>query len=136
MRVYDISVPIRTGMIIHDGNPGVELERVDSIPDGAHANVRGLQLGVHSGTHVDAPVHFLEGAAGSESIELEPLIGPAMVVDAMSADGDLDEQTLARLDRQRRCSQGGRRGAVCSRGFGATAEGALSAPQRDGVARH
>lgn len=98
MKVYDISVPIRPGMIVYDGNPAVHLERVDSIANGAHANVSRLELGVHTGTHVDAPVHFIEEAPGSESLELEPLLGPAVVVDAMSADGDLDEETLTRLE--------------------------------------
>jgi arylformamidase len=98
MKIYDISIPIRPGMIVYAGNPGVHLERVDSIPDGAHANVSRLDLGVHTGTHVDAPLHFIEGAPGSESVGLAPLIGPAVVVDAMSATADLDEQTLAGLD--------------------------------------
>jgi arylformamidase len=98
MKVYDISVPIRPGMIVYDGNPEVALERVDSIPDGAHANVSRLELGVHTGTHVDAPLHFIEGAAGSESLELEPLIGPAVVVDATSADGVLNEEMLGGLN--------------------------------------
>jgi arylformamidase len=98
MKVYDVSVPIRPGMIIYAGNPGVELERVDSIAHGAHANVSRLELGAHTGTHVDAPLHFLEGAPGSEAIGLEPLIGPATVVDATSATEDLDEATLGGLD--------------------------------------
>jgi arylformamidase len=98
VNVHDISVPIHPRMIVYEGNPGVELERVDSIPDGAHANVSRLELGVHTGTHVDAPLHFIEGAPGSESLELEPLIGPATVVDATSAAGDLDAATLESLD--------------------------------------
>jgi arylformamidase len=98
MKLYDISVPIRPGMIIYDGNPGVHLERVDSIPEGAHANVSRLDFGVHTGTHVDAPLHFIEGGPGSESIDVEELVGPAHVIDATSAVGDLDDQTLERLD--------------------------------------
>jgi arylformamidase len=98
MKLHDISVPIRPGMIVYEGNPGVELERVDSIANGAHANVSRLELGTHTGTHVDAPVHFLDGAPGSEGIELEPLIGAAVVVDATSLEADLDEDALARLD--------------------------------------
>lgn len=97
MKILDVSVPIRPGMIIYDGNPGVELERVDSIPDGAHANVSRLELGVHTGTHVDAPLHFLDEGPGSEAIELDPLIGPATVVDATSVEGDLDEEAFAGL---------------------------------------
>jgi arylformamidase len=98
MKLYDISVPIHPGMIIYEGNPGVELERVDSIPDGAHANVSRLVLGVHTGTHVDAPLHFIEQGPGSESVELEPLIGSASVVDATAVSGDIDEDALAALD--------------------------------------
>jgi arylformamidase len=98
VKLHDISVPIRAGMIIYEGNPGVSLERVDSIADGAHANVSRLELGVHTGTHVDAPLHFLEDGPGSESVELESLIGQVVVVDALSAEGDLDAETLMRLD--------------------------------------
>ena len=68
MEIFDISVPIRTGMVTYPGDPQVRLERVASIADGAPANVSKLDLGVHSGTHVDAPVHFIEGAAGAEEL--------------------------------------------------------------------
>lgn len=98
MELYDVSVPIRPGMIVYAGNPGVELERVDSIADGAHANVSRLELGVHTGTHVDAPLHFLDDGAGSESIDVEPLVGPAVVVDAVAVEGDLDEEAIRGLD--------------------------------------
>jgi arylformamidase len=98
VKVYDISVPIRPGMIIYDGNPGVELERVDSIEEGAHANVSRLELGVHTGTHVDAPLHFLAEGPGSEALDPEPLIGTATVVDATSVEGDLDEAALSGLE--------------------------------------
>jgi RpiB/LacA/LacB family sugar-phosphate isomerase len=81
-KVHDISVSIRPEMPIYDGNPGVHLERESSIADGAHANVSRLDLGVHTGTHVDAPLHFLQDAAGAESLALETMLGPAAVVDA------------------------------------------------------
>lgn len=95
--VHDISVPIRPDMHVYAGNPGVRLELHESIAEGAIANVSKLELGVHSGTHVDAPSHFIDGAAGSESLPLEVLVGPAAVVDATSIDGDLDEDALASL---------------------------------------
>lgn len=95
--MHDVSVPIRPGMIIYAGNPAVHLERVEAIADGDHANVSRLELGVHTGTHIDAPSHFIADGAGSEAIQLEPLIGRAEVVDATSATEDLDEQALEKV---------------------------------------
>ncbi|HUC34855.1 MAG TPA: cyclase family protein [Gaiellaceae bacterium] len=82
MAIHDISVRIRTDMPIYEGNPGVELERASSIADGDPANVSKLTFGVHTGTHVDAPLHFIDGAPGVEGIPLDALVGPAVVVDA------------------------------------------------------
>jgi arylformamidase len=88
MTIHDISVPIRSDMPIYAGDPHVELERASSIAEGGHANVSKLSMGVHTGTHVDAPVHFLEGAPGMESVSLDALCGPAVVVDGTRLDGD------------------------------------------------
>jgi arylformamidase len=84
--IHDISVPIRARMPVYDGNPGVELERASSIADGDPANVSKLTFGVHTGTHVDAPLHFIDGAPGAEGLPLDALVGPAVVVDATGVD--------------------------------------------------
>ena len=99
MTIHDISVPIRSDMPIYAGDPDVELERASSIAEGGHANVSKLSMGVHTGTHVDAPVHFLEGAPGMESVSLDALCGPAMVVDGTRLDGDtIGQSDLESLD--------------------------------------
>lgn len=95
--VYDISVPINSDMHIYHGNPGMSLARHESIADGAHANVSRLELGVHSGTHVDGPLHFIDGAAGTEALSLEAMVGPARVIDATAIETDLDETALRSL---------------------------------------
>lgn len=87
MAIHDITVPIQVDMPIYAGDPDVELERASSIADGGHANVSKLSMGVHTGTHVDAPVHFIEGAPGMESVSLDALCGPAVVVDGTSISG-------------------------------------------------
>jgi arylformamidase len=95
--LIDISVPIRPGMVVYEGDPAVKLERVQTIAKGDLANVSRLELGVHTGTHVDAPCHFLEGAPGSEALSLDALVGPAVVIDAASLEANLDEAALRGL---------------------------------------
>jgi arylformamidase len=93
----DISVPIRDGMVTFEGDPAVHLELVKSMADGAICNVSRLDFGLHSGTHIDAPGHFIAGAAGIEAVDLDPLVGPAYVVDATRIDGSFDRAAIDRL---------------------------------------
>ena len=97
MEIIDVSVPVRPGMVTYPGDPTVSLERVVSIADGGVCNLSKLDFGVHSGTHVDAPVHFIDGAPAAEALPLDVLIGPARVVDATGADR-LDADTLEKLE--------------------------------------
>ena len=92
MEIIDVSVPIRTGMVTYPGDPEVRLERVSSIPEGAVANLTRIDMGAHSGTHVDAPVHFIEGAPGAEQLPLDTLLGQCVVVET----GGLAEADVAR----------------------------------------
>ena len=97
-RIIDLTVPIREGMPIYDGNPGIHLSRAQSIEDGADVNVSRLDLGVHTGTHVDAPIHFLPDGAGAEALPLDVLVGPADVVDATTLTGPIDASSLGSLE--------------------------------------
>jgi arylformamidase len=97
VRVIDISLPIRPGMTVYPGDPDVHLERVASIDDGEAANLSRLDFGVHTGTHVDAPVHFLNDGQGAEALQLDALIGPAHVVDATALDRDIDDTALEQV---------------------------------------
>ena len=82
MRIYDVSLPISSRLPTWPGDPSVSLERASSIAAGDAANVSRLAAGVHTGTHVDAPVHFVDGAPGIDSIPIETLVGPCLVVAA------------------------------------------------------
>lgn len=93
----DISVPVRAAMPLFPGDPPVRSELVTSIARGDVCNVTRLDMGAHTGTHIDAPVHFLDGGPGAESIPLDAVIGPAYVVDALSATGPIDSATLERM---------------------------------------
>lgn len=85
-------------MVVYEGDPDVRLARARAIADGATANVSRLDFGVHTGTHVDAPAHFIEGAAGADELPLDALIGDAFVVDATGVEGVLDEAALRGLE--------------------------------------
>jgi len=105
MEIFDVSVPIRDGMVHYAGNPPVHVTRVSSLEDGDTANVSELDMGAHSGTHVDAPAHFLADGAGAEALPLNALIGPAEVIDATSATLALDLVTLRDLELPARGSE-------------------------------
>ncbi|MGD0273394.1 MAG: cyclase family protein [Gaiellaceae bacterium] len=96
MAIIDISVPVRPGMIVWGDDPAPTVARVSSIAGGDGYNLSRLVLGVHTGTHVDAPLHFIEGGASAERLPLEALIGPALVVDARAAAKEIDAETVAR----------------------------------------
>lgn len=81
MAIYDVSVPITEGMVIYEGNPDFSIELDSAISAGATANVSKLTLGAHTGTHVDGPCHFYDGAAGTEALDLGTMIGACAVVE-------------------------------------------------------
>jgi threonine dehydrogenase-like Zn-dependent dehydrogenase/kynurenine formamidase len=89
----DVSIPIRGGMVHFPGDPGVELRRVRSLDRGDDATLSHLALGVHSGTHVDAPVHFIAATSGVDAIPIDAMIGPARIIDL----GDVEACTATDL---------------------------------------
>jgi arylformamidase len=80
MKIYDISLPISPNLPVWPGDPTIVLEQVSSMDAGAHDNVSRLACSVHTGTHVDAPHHFLNNHQTVESLSLDILTGPAQVV--------------------------------------------------------
>jgi arylformamidase len=77
---FDVSVPLVAGMPVWPDEPGPELTPISRIAAGDPANVTRLSLGSHTGTHVDAPRHFVEGGRTVESLSIDALCGPARVV--------------------------------------------------------
>jgi arylformamidase len=77
----DVSVTVRHGMPHWPGNPPIVLERVLDIGRGDECSVSHLAMGVHSGTHMDGPVHFVHGAHGLDEMPLSATMGPARVVE-------------------------------------------------------
>jgi arylformamidase len=78
--IYDLSVPISSELPTYPGDPELKIHDWSSLANGDAANVSALCFGAHTGTHVDAPAHFIKGAKEVESLDLEALIGEAEVV--------------------------------------------------------
>ena len=76
----DVTAPLRTGMICWPGDPGVRVTQTDSIARGDACNVSAISFASHSGTHVDAPRHFLEDGRGVDEVAIDAGIGPARVI--------------------------------------------------------
>jgi arylformamidase len=94
VEIFDVSVPIRPGMVTYPGDPQVFMERVVSIDHGDIANLTRLDFGVHTGTHVDAPVHFIDEGAGVDALPLEVFLGPCLVVDATGVDREIGPELV------------------------------------------
>ncbi len=81
MKTYDISIPIKPGMPTWPGDPPVNLRRINSIDEGDHANISQLQMCVHTGTHIDAPNHFLADEKTVDQLPIESLVGETLVME-------------------------------------------------------
>lgn len=92
MTIYDISVPLSAATPTYPGDPAIEINSWSDLTRGDPANVSLLHFGAHSGTHVDAPAHFIAGGLKVEALPLAKLLGEVTVVevplDVMSIDAN------------------------------------------------
>lgn len=79
-RIYDISLPIRSGGLVYPGNPEIAVTLQQAVAKGAGANVSSIRFGSHTGTHADAARHFFDDGQSVDRIPLERLIGPALLL--------------------------------------------------------
>ena len=81
--IYDVSVPITNSMPVWPSDPPVTLTPKAHVASGGSHTIRvtGIEMGSHTGTHIDAPWHFVEGGRKLNEIPLDRLIGPALVVE-------------------------------------------------------
>jgi arylformamidase len=83
-KIIDITLMVTPDMPVWPGDPNVILERVSKIEEGSNANVSRMAMSVHTGTHMDAPYHFVPEGKTIETLPLEVLIGTAQVVELPS----------------------------------------------------
>jgi arylformamidase len=95
----DVSVPVRSGMVHWPGDPEVKLERRMSIAKDDEANLTRIEMSAHTGTHMDAPLHFFDEDPGIEALPLDIVLGPARVA-KIEGEEPIDRGQLEGLDLQ------------------------------------
>jgi len=82
MKYYDITLPISDSLVLWPGDPPIQITQPSNIERGDTATITRISMGAHTGTHVDAPLHFVSGGGSVDTLSLNTLIGDAVVIDA------------------------------------------------------
>ena len=73
MKIHDITLTISSNLAVWPGDPAIDLHRVSKIEEGEICNITQMDISVHTGTHVDAPYHFIKSGSTVESLSLTTL---------------------------------------------------------------
>ena len=74
MKIHDVTLTVRPGMTTWNNEPGPTIEPLRRIGKGDTANVSRVSFGDHTGTHVDPPLHFIEGGATADRLPLDAML--------------------------------------------------------------
>ena len=99
----DISLPVTAGMVHWPGDPEIQVKRIATIGPESFCNVTAISMCVHTGTHMDAPLHFIDGGASMESMPLDAVVGTARVIEIF------DPVKITRIELERHALQPGER---------------------------
>src|SRR3546814_454795 len=99
-RMWDISQPLHAAVPVWPGEPPFALHRHAVIGEGCPVNVGAMVTPLHAGTHGDAPLHYANDGASSAECDLEPYIGPCVLLDVRHARGrvEVDDRKSTRLN--------------------------------------
>jgi len=93
MTIHDVTRPLATGIAVWPGDPPVFTQRITDLAQGDPASTHAVTLGLHAGTHLDAPSHVVPGGACVDEVLLASCCGEAWLVDV----GDVDVIRLEHL---------------------------------------
>jgi arylformamidase len=96
----DISVPLRSGMVHWPGDPSVQIERRLALDRGEVMNLSTVSMSLHSGTHMDAPLHFLREGASLDEMPLAATVGRARVIEIRDPESIKPEHLAGRRIRR------------------------------------
>jgi arylformamidase len=84
--IYDMPLPVSASLVLWPQDPPVRMTYISHLDRGDDATVSELSLSAHTGTHIDAPLHYVQGGPGVDEIALDVLVGQALVVHALKVD--------------------------------------------------
>jgi arylformamidase len=108
VRLYTYDLPDSSGWIdatatldpattpVYEGDASMKFDFLKDMRKGDPLTLSVYSLGAHSGTHIDAPMHFVRDGASVDHVSLEPLIGPARVIDIPDGVQSIDAAELNR----------------------------------------
>ncbi len=79
--LYDISLPVTSQTVTFPGDPTIRFHPALRLERGEVVNLTAMEMCVHTGTHFDAPWHFLDQGARSDQVPLDAFLGPALVIE-------------------------------------------------------
>jgi len=85
-RWIDISIPIQEGMVNWPGDEPVRVETTHSLENGDSNNLSSISMSSHTGTHMDAPLHFIHGDKGIDELPLDIVIGRARIIEILDTE--------------------------------------------------
>lgn len=86
MKLIDITRSVHTGMTVWPGDESVIVERTSSIAEGGAANISRLHAGVHAGTHIDAPLHFIDNGKSVDKLDINLFAGRVKIIDMQESE--------------------------------------------------
>ena len=95
--LIDVSYPYEKTMAIYPNNPQFSIQRVQDLEKGENANVSLITIGSHTGTHIDAPSHFVPGGKTIDQIPLEAMNGVAKLFD-LRGNAEITKELLMKSD--------------------------------------
>lgn len=97
-KMYDVSLTVSEQLPVWPDDPTIKMTLSHRLEKGDPCNVMALQFSTHTGTHIDAPFHFLSTGASIEQLPLDILIGPCRVLEFSHLAQSIDHESLRKLN--------------------------------------
>ncbi|MDR4936400.1 cyclase family protein [Rossellomorea marisflavi] len=96
MKIYDVTAPIHSDMPVYKNKP----EKKPSIKTdtNGHVTESRISIDLHTGTHVDAPLHMFNEGETIETIDIKQLVRPVKVFDLTDAEENISYDDIKDLD--------------------------------------